>query len=97
FSLLASSAQGSLNVAISELGGLSALITYDRAEELALGISMEIEREAQTQSYSLRIQPRGRHTSSSKRRCTSKTPNTLAPANTILANFIPASIAGRGG
>lgn len=59
FSLLASSAQGSLNAALSELGGLSALITYDRAEELALGISMEIEKDAQTQRYSLRIQPRG--------------------------------------
>lgn len=59
FSLLASSAQGSLNSALSELGGLSALITYDRAEELALGISMEIEKDAQTQRYSLRIKPRG--------------------------------------
>lgn len=59
FSLLASSAQGSLNAALSELGGLSALITYDRAEELALGVSMQIEEEAQTQCYSLRIQPRG--------------------------------------
>lgn len=59
FSLLASSAQGSLNVALGELGGLSALITYDSADELALGISMEIEKDAQTQSYSLAIQPRG--------------------------------------
>lgn len=59
FSLLASSAQGSLNAALSDLGGLSALITYDHAEELALGISMEIEKDAQTQRYSLRIQPRG--------------------------------------
>jgi len=59
FSLLANSARGSLNAALSELGGLSALITYDRAEELALGISMEIEKDAQTQRYSLRIQPRG--------------------------------------
>ena len=58
FSLLGSSAQGSLNAALSELGGLSALITYDHAEELALGISMEIEKDAQTQSYSLGIQPR---------------------------------------
>ena len=58
-SLLASSANGSLNSAISELGGLSALITYDRAEELALGISMEIEKDTQTQRYSLRIKPRG--------------------------------------
>lgn len=59
FSLLASSARGSLNAALSELGGLSALITYDHAEELALGISMEIEKDTQTQRYSLRIKPRG--------------------------------------
>jgi len=58
FSLLASSAQGSLNAALSELGGLSASITYDRAEALELGVSMEIE-DAQTQRYSLRIKPRG--------------------------------------
>ncbi len=59
FSLLASSAQGSLNAALSELGGLSTLITCDRTEELALGISMEIEKDAQMQRYSLRIRPRG--------------------------------------
>jgi len=59
FSLLASSAQGSLNAALSELGGLSALITYDRAEEIALGISMETEKDTQTHRYSLLIKPQG--------------------------------------
>ena len=59
FSLLASSAQGSLNVALSEVGGLSALITCDHAEELALGISMEIEKDSQMQRYELRIRQRG--------------------------------------
>jgi len=43
FSLLASSAQGSLNKAISDFSGLSALITYDRKQDLSLGISMRIE------------------------------------------------------
>ena len=42
FSLLASSAQGSLNKAISDLSGLSALITYDREGDLVLGISMGV-------------------------------------------------------
>ena len=59
FSLLASSAQGLLNAALSELGGLSALITYDHAEELALGISMGIEKDNQIQRYAVRIKPRG--------------------------------------
>jgi predicted ATPase len=59
FSLLASSAQGSLNTALGELGGLSAVITYDRADELALGISMETEKDIQTHRYSLRIKPQG--------------------------------------
>ncbi len=40
FSMLASSAQGGLNSAISEYSGLSALLTYDRAEALELGLSL---------------------------------------------------------
>jgi predicted ATPase len=44
FSLLASSARGGLNSAISDLGGLSACLSYDRADRLCLGISMEVER-----------------------------------------------------
>lgn len=58
-SLLASSAQGSLNAALSELGGLAALITYDHAEQLTFGISMEIEKDAQTQRYAVGIKPKG--------------------------------------
>jgi len=58
FSLLASSAGGSLNTALSELGGLAALITYDHAEELALGISMEVQNK-EPLLYLLRIGPRG--------------------------------------
>lgn len=59
FSPVARSAGGIEFCARGELGGLPALITNDRAEELALGISMEIEKDAQTQRYSLRIQLRG--------------------------------------
>lgn len=58
FSLLASSAQGSLNVAISELSGLASLITYDRAEELEFGISMEVS-EPKPLHYLIRIKPLG--------------------------------------
>jgi len=65
FSLLASSAQGSLNAAISELGGLATLMTYDLAEELELGISMEVPTYAPAHyppplRYLLRIKPQGR-------------------------------------
>src|SRR5580692_8474453 len=41
-SLLASSAQGKLSSSISDLSGLANILTYDRAEELGLGITMEV-------------------------------------------------------
>ena len=41
-SLLASSAQGRLTSSLSELSGLTNVLTYDRAEELELGITMEV-------------------------------------------------------
>src|ERR1017187_10361079 len=41
-SLLASSAQGKLSSSISELSGLANVLTYDRAEELGLAITMEV-------------------------------------------------------
>ena len=51
-SLLAGSARGGLNLAISDLSGLAACLTYDRAERLCLGISMDVERTA-------RVRPSG--------------------------------------
>jgi predicted ATPase len=41
-SLLASSAQGKLSSSISDLSGLANILPYDHAEELALGITMEV-------------------------------------------------------
>jgi len=41
-SLLASSAQGKLSSSISDLSGLANILTYDRAEELGLGITMQV-------------------------------------------------------
>jgi predicted ATPase len=58
FSLLANSAHGSLNKAISDFSGLSALITYDRADGLGLGISMEVQGHAPL-DYRVRLDPRG--------------------------------------
>jgi predicted ATPase len=58
FSLLASSAQGSLNKAISDLSGLSALITYDRKKDLSLGISMGVPGH-EPLDYLLRLEPQG--------------------------------------
>jgi predicted ATPase len=58
FSLLASSAQGSLNKAISDLSGLLAVITYDREEDLSLGISMGVP-EHEPLEYLLRLTPQG--------------------------------------
>jgi len=58
FSMLAGSAQGGLNSAISEFSGLSALITYDRDDKLSLGISMEVPGQAPL-DYLLCIKPQG--------------------------------------
>ena len=55
-SLLATAAQGVLNAAISELGGLPNLITYDRADSLDLGISMEVTGHDPLQ-YLLKLKP----------------------------------------
>lgn len=41
-SLLAKSAQGKLSESISDLSGLSSILTYDRSEELRLTISMSV-------------------------------------------------------
>jgi predicted ATPase len=57
-SLLASSAQGKLSSSISELSGLSNLLTYDRAEELELEITMEVPRREPLE-YSLSLRPQG--------------------------------------
>jgi len=53
-SLLAKSAQGKLGESISELSGLSNILTYDRAEELRLGISMNVPG-YEPLEYSLRL------------------------------------------
>ncbi len=58
FSLLASSAQGSLNKAISDFAGLPTLITYDRAEDLSLGLSMGVHGH-EPLNYLLRLKPQG--------------------------------------
>ena len=58
FSLLASSAQGALNKAISDLSGLSALITYDREADLALGVTMGVPSH-EPLDYLLRLEPQG--------------------------------------
>ncbi|PYV32209.1 MAG: ABC transporter ATP-binding protein [Acidobacteria bacterium] len=59
FSLLASSAQGSLNKAVSDFSGLSALITYDRPGDLSLGISMSVPYHNNPLEYELRLKPQG--------------------------------------
>jgi predicted ATPase len=41
--LLASSAQGNLRESITNLSGLGSVLTYDKAEELRLGISMTVQ------------------------------------------------------
>jgi len=56
-SLLANSAQGKLAVSISDLSGLTSVLTYDRAVELRLGTSMQAA--DQELKYSLQLRPEG--------------------------------------
>lgn len=57
-SLLASSAQGKFSSSISELSGLANILTYDRAPELGLGITMQVPGH-QPLEYSLWIRSQG--------------------------------------
>ncbi len=57
-SLLASSAQGKLSSSISDLSGLANILTYDKAEELGLGITMEVRGQKPIE-YSLWLRPQG--------------------------------------
>src|SRR5271169_5469297 len=57
-SLLAFSAQAQLSSSIAELSGLANLLTYDRAEELELGITMEVPRHEPLE-YSFWLRPQG--------------------------------------
>jgi predicted ATPase len=57
-SLLANSARGKLSTAITELSGLSSVLTYDFADDLRLGISMEVPHNEPLE-YSLRLKPQG--------------------------------------
>lgn len=57
-SLLASSAAGKIAASISELGGLPSVLTYDYADELELGIGMEVAGHEPLE-YRLRVRPAG--------------------------------------
>ncbi|HET6840527.1 MAG TPA: AAA family ATPase [Candidatus Angelobacter sp.] len=57
-SLLANSAQGKLSESISDLSGLNNVLTYDKADELRLGISMTVPAHEPLE-YSLVLKPQG--------------------------------------
>src|SRR5277367_6556377 len=59
--LLANSSQGKLRESISDLSGLSSVLTYDRADALGLGISMEVpdKRLHYDLRYEFRLRPHG--------------------------------------
>jgi predicted ATPase len=57
-SLLANSAQGNLSSSMADLGEIGYVLTYDRAEELRLGITMDVPHHAPLE-YSLRLKPQG--------------------------------------
>lgn len=55
-SLLAASADGRLNDAISGLSGISSLLTYDRADRLKIALSMDMEEQVPIE-YGIEIAP----------------------------------------
>ena len=57
-SLLANSAQGKLSSSITDLSGLATVLTYDKAKELTLSISMDVPLH-EPLDYSLKLSPRG--------------------------------------
>src|ERR1700738_2483635 len=57
-SLLANSAQGKLSASLTDLSGFTSVLTYDRAEDLRFGISMEVP-SYEPLKYSLRLRPQG--------------------------------------
>lgn len=57
-SLLANSARGKLSAAITELSGLPSVLTYDHADDLRLGISMDVPNHEPLE-YSLQLMPLG--------------------------------------
>lgn len=57
-SLLANSARGKLSASITDLSGLGSVLTYDRTDNLGLGISMTVPNHAPLE-YSLRLKPQG--------------------------------------
>lgn len=57
-SLVANSAQGKLNGTISEMSGLPAILTFDRATEVGFGISMTVPGHLPL-DYSLVLRPQG--------------------------------------
>src|ERR1700693_3334430 len=57
-SLLASSAQGALSSSISDLSGLANVLTYDRAQELGLEMTMKVPGREPLE-YSLWLRPQG--------------------------------------
>lgn len=58
FSLLAASAKGQLQSKISELGGISQIVTLDRADSVSISLSMPIENQEALQ-YSLKLSTKG--------------------------------------
>lgn len=58
FSLLAASAKGQLQSKISELGGLSQIVTLNRADSVSISLSMPIENQ-EPLNYSLKIATKG--------------------------------------
>ena len=58
FSLLAASAKGQLESKISEYGGLSEILTRDKAQELEIGLRMSVPQHEPLE-YDLQINPKG--------------------------------------
>src|SRR2546422_8878826 len=59
FGLLAASAEGRLGERISELGGLSSILTVERSKQLSLELSMSVPNNNEPLVYTLRLGAKG--------------------------------------
>jgi predicted ATPase len=57
FTLLAASAEGRLLASLSDLAGISNILTYDKANSLELGVTLALD--GATMNYSISLGPRG--------------------------------------
>jgi predicted ATPase len=86
FSLLAASASGRLNAALSDLGGIGDVLTYDKAEAMEFSVDMDVPG-YEPLEYSLELVPKGRAYAIRAERLTQRNPKKPEPFKHIESTF----------